>query len=325
MGSNTSKKIIGINIPCFNEEDNVIPLFQEIKKIFEEKLPVYDYIVQYVDNLSTDHTRERLIDLCKHEKKARAIFNSRNYKGKSALYGLLQAEGDCVVYMAADFQDPVEMIPEFIKKWEEGYYIVAGIKTTSKENKLLYGIRSLYYKIMKQCSNLGFIEQFCNFGLYDRKFIDIIAGLQNPNYSIRGNVAEYGYKIIRVPYRQQQRRSGKSNYNLLKLLNLAITNFIDYTDIILRAATITGCISSIILFIVAVVYFILKLVNWSEYAMGMAPLLIGIFLIGSIQVFLLGVIGEYILSIRKKVTDTPIVIEERRINYEKDFENNAKQ
>lgn len=319
MLSDINKKTIGINIPCFNEECNVIPLFYEIKKVFEDKLPQYDYIVQYIDNYSTDCTRDRLIELCKKEKKARAIFNSRNYKGKSALYGLLQAEGNCVIYMAADFQDPVEMIPEFVKKWEEGYYIVAGIKTTSKENKVLYGIRSLYYKIMKQFSNVGFIEQFCNFGLYDRKFLDIISELRNPNYSIRGNVAEYGYNIVRIPYKQQQRKSGKSNYNILKLLNLAITNFIDYTDIILRVSTILGSLSSIILFIVAVIYFIQKLFHWSAYPMGTAPILIGIFLIGSIQIFLLGIIGEYILSIRKKVTDTPMVIEEKRINFQKDI------
>lgn len=311
----SGKKTIGVNIPCFNEVENVVPLCEELISMFGEQLPEYDYRIQFIDNASTDGTQEKLRNLCAKYEKVRAILNIRNFKGNSALYGLLQAEGDCVVHMAADFQDPVEKIPELVKKWEEGYAIVAATKTSSKENIIKYKVRAIYYNLMKKFSKVGFIEQFCNFGVYDRRFLDILATLKRPNYSIRGNVAEFGYDIARVEYQQQERRSGKSNYNVWKLMGLAITNFVDYTDVILQAATVLGAFSSVICLVIAIVFFVLKLTRWSEYPMGTAPLLIGIFLIGSIQIFMLGVIGEYITSIKTKVSDVPLVIERERLNF----------
>lgn len=311
-------KTIGISIPCYNEEDNVIPLFEAVKGMMEKELPEYDYIVQYIDNNSEDSTQEKLRSLCQREKKVRAIFNARNFKARSALYGLLQLDCDCVVYLSADFQDPVEKIPELIHKWEEGYTIVAAIKTQSKESKIKYWFRSLFYKIMKRYSTSGFIEQFCNFGVYDKVFLDVIRKLRNPNVSIRGNVAEYGYNIAYVPYEQALRRSGKSKYNVWTLFNHAIDNFVTYTNVILRAATIGGLLFSVLFFVIAIVYLILKLTHWSTFPMGVAPILIGIFFVGSIQTFLLGIIGEYILAIKAKVTDSPLVVVREKLNFECD-------
>ncbi len=313
---NDKRKKVCVSIPCYNEEGNVVPLCEAIIKEFAEKLPDYDYIIQFIDNCSQDTTQQKILELCRKYPFVRAIFNAKNYKGNSALHGLLQSEGDCTIYLSADFQDPIEMIPELLHKWEEGYLIVAAIKKSSKEKKLMYAVRSWYYKIMHKWSKVDFIEQFCNFGVYDKEFLDIIRELKNPNYSIRGNVAEYGYNICYVEYEQQERRSGKSNYNVWKLLNLAITNFIDYTDVLLRGATILGGFFSVVFAITAVVFFVKKLLNWSGYPMGIAPILIGIFFVGSLNMFLLGIIGEYVLAVRKKVTDSPLVIERVRINFE---------
>lgn len=311
------KKKVYICIPCYNEEDNVIPLTEELLKLFEKQLCQYNCVIQFIDNCSEDKTRERLEMVCqKYPDRVRAIFNSRNFKGNSALYGLLQSSGDCAVYLSADFQDPIEKIPELLQKWEEGYLIVAAIKKTSKENPIKYHVRDLYYKLMHKYSEVGFIEQFCNFGVYDKKFLDIIRGLKNPNYSIRGNVAEYGYNICYVEYEQQIRRSGHSKYNIFGLFNLAITNFIDYTDILLKAAIFIGGFGFFVCFFIAIIFFIRKLINWSQYAMGIAPILMGVFFVGALNMFLLGIIGEYILSVRKKVTDSPLVIEEKRLNFE---------
>lgn len=311
------KKKVCICIPCYNEEDNVIPLAEALLKMFDMQLSKYDCVIQFIDNFSEDKTRERLEILCeKYPHKIRAIFNSRNFKGNSALHGLLQSSGDCAVYLSADFQDPIEKIPELLQKWEEGYLIVAAIKKTSKENPIKYHIRDFYYKLMHKYSEVGFIEQFCNFGVYDKKFLDIIRKLKNPNYSIRGNVAEYGYNICYVEYEQQERRSGHSKYNVFGLFNLAITNFIDYTDILLKAAIFIGGFGFLACLITAIIFLIKKFTNWSQYAMGIAPILIGVFLVGALNMFLLGIIGEYILSVRKQVKDSPLVIEEKRLNFE---------
>lgn len=310
------KKKVCVCVPCFNEEDNVIPLTEELVKLFENTLTQYDYTIQFIDNHSEDKTRERLEMVCKgYPEHVRAIFNARNFKGNSALYGLLHSCGDCAVYLSADFQDPIEKIPELLEKWEEGYLIVAALKKTAQENPIKYKVRGIYYKLMHKYSEVGFIEQFCNFGVYDKKFLDIIRSLKNPNYSIRGNVAEYGYNICYVEYEQHARRSGRSKYSILGLFNLAITNFIDYTDILLKAAIFVGGFGFLACLIAALTFLVRKLLNWSEYAMGVAPILIGVFFVGALNMFLLGIIGEYILSVRKQVKDSPLVIEEKRVNF----------
>jgi glycosyltransferase involved in cell wall biosynthesis len=293
----------------------VVPLAREVIALFDNELPQYDLTIQFIDNHSEDGTREKLEMLCEDDSRVRVIFNSRNFKGSSALYGLLQSNGDCSVYLSADFQDPICKIPELLSKWEEGYLVVAAVKRSTKEGLIKKRFRTLYYRLMRQYSEFGFIEGFCNFGVYDKRFLDIIRGIDNPNYSIRGNVVEYGYKIAEVEYDQQERRSGHSNYSFVSLMNLGITNFIDYTDVLLRWAILAGGLGSTICAIVALVYLVRKLINWSGFAMGVAPVLVGVFLVGALNMFLLGIIGEYVLSVRRKVTSSPLVIEERRVNF----------
>lgn len=312
-------KKISIMIPCYNEEENVIPMSEAIVDLFNTELTSYDYELLFIDNCSTDKTREYLRMICGKNKHIKAIFNARNFgQFNSPYYGLLQTTGDCVVSMCCDFQDPIELIPKYIKEWENGYKIVIGIKTSSKESKIMYKLRSLYYKIIKKYSDVEQIEHFTGSGLYDKSFIDVLRDLKDPTPFMRGLVAELGFARKEIPYEQPQRRAGKTHNNWYTLYDAAMLSFTSYTKIGLRLATFMGILAGIGSFIVAIIYLILKLTHWNSFTAGMAPVVIGMFFLGGIQLFFLGFIGEYILSINKRVMNRPLVVEEERINFEKE-------
>ncbi len=310
-------KKISIMIPCYNEEENVIPMSEAIVDLFNTELTSYDYELLFIDNCSTDKTREYLRMICEKNKHIKAIFNARNFgQFNSPYYGLLQTTGDCVVSMCCDFQDPIELIPKYIKEWENGYKIVIGIKTSSKESKIMYKLRSLYYKIIKKYSDVEQIEHFTGSGLYDKSFIDVLRDLKDPTPFMRGLVAELGFARKEIPYEQPQRRAGKTHNNWYTLYDAAMLSFTSYTKIGLRLATFMGILAGTGSFIVAIIYLILKLTHWNSFTAGMAPVVIGMFFLGGIQLFFLGFIGEYILSINKRVMNRPLVVEEERINFE---------
>lgn len=312
-------KKISIMIPCYNEEENVIPMSEAIVDLFNTELTSYDYELLFIDNCSTDKTREYLRMICGKNKHIKAIFNARNFgQFNSPYYGLLQTTGDCVVSMCCDFQDPIELIPKYIKEWENGYKIVIGIKTSSKESKIMYKLRSLYYKIIKKYSDVEQIEHFTGSGLYDKSFIDVLRDLKDPTPFMRGLVAELGFARKEIPYEQPQRRAGKTHNNWYTLYDAAMLSFTSYTKIGLRLATFMGILAGTGSFIVAIIYLILKLTHWNSFTAGMAPVVIGMFFLGGIQLFFLGFIGEYILSINKRVMNRPLVVEEERINFEKE-------
>ena len=304
-------------IPCYNEEENVIPMSEAIVDLFNTELTSYDYELLFIDNCSTDKTREYLRMICEKNKHIKAIFNARNFgQFNSPYYGLLQTTGDCVVSMCCDFQDPIELIPKYIKEWENGYKIVIGIKTSSKESKIMYKLRSLYYKIIKKYSDVEQIEHFTGSGLYDKSFIDVLRDLKDPTPFMRGLVAELGFARKEIPYEQPQRRAGKTHNNWYTLYDAAMLSFTSYTKIGLRLATFMGILAGTGSFLVAIIYLILKLTHWNSFTAGMAPVVIGMFFLGGIQLFFLGFIGEYILSINKRVMNRPLVVEEERINFE---------
>ena len=207
------------------------------------------------------------------------------------------------------------MIPQFVQEWENGYKIVCGIKTSSQENKIMRFFRTCYYKTIKKMSDVEQIEHFTGFGLYDRSFLEVLRGLDDPIPFLRGIVAEFGYQRKDIPYEQQKRRSGKSHYSLYNLYDTAMLSFTSYTKVGLRIATLLGFVMSAACILIAIVYLVLKLMYWDRFVMGMAPILIGVFLIGSIQIFFTGLIGEYIMSINTRVMHRPLVIEEKRINF----------
>lgn len=308
-------KTISFVVPCYNEEENVIPLSEAIIEEMK-KLPQYDYEIIFIDNDSQDRTRELLRGLCAGNPNIRAIFNAKNFgQFNSPFYGLLQASGDCGILMAADFQDPPELIPQFVQGWEEGYRIVAAIKTKSQENKLMYALRSCYYKLIRKMSDVEQIDQFTGFGLYDRAFLEVLKQLDDPTPFLRGIVAELGFRRKDIEYTQPQRRAGKTSNNFFRLFDAAMLSFTSYTKAGLRIATFLGIFGSAVCLIIAVVYLIQKLLHWDSFYAGMAPMLIGMSLLGSVQLFFIGLIGEYIMSINNRVKHRPLVVEEERINF----------
>lgn len=307
-------------VPCYNEEENVVPISEAIVAQMEA-LPQYDYEILFIDNCSTDNTRPLLRQICAKNKRIKAIFNVKNFgQFNSPVHGMCQTTGDCTIPICADFQDPVEMIPTFLKYWEEGYQIVYGVKTSSKESRIMYGLRSIYYKLIKKYSSVDQIEHFTGFALYDKSFIDMLRDLKDPTPFIRGIVAELGGKRKEVPYEQPKRRAGKTHNNWYTLYDAAMLSFTSYTKIGLRMATFLGVGVALLSVLIALVYFVMKLFNWNNFNAGTAPILIGMFFLGAVQLVFLGIIGEYILSMNQRIMNRPLVVEQERINFDEDTE-----
>lgn len=310
-------KTVSVCIPCYNEEENVMAISEEIIKIFQEKLPDYNYELVFIDNDSRDNTKKLLRQICRDNKNVKAIFNAKNFgQFKSPYYGILQTIGDCTIIMSCDFQDPVEMIPIMVEEWEKGNKIIAMQKTISEESKLIHFFRSCYYKLIKKFSDVEQIEHFTGFGLYDSSFVEVLRELKDPTPFLRGIVAELGYKIKIVQFSKPKRRAGKTHNNFYSLYDGAMLSITSYTKIGLRICTFFGMFVGIMSVLIAMGYLIAKLIWWDIFVAGMAPILIGMFFLGALQLFFIGFIGEYILSINQRVMNRPLVIEEERINFD---------
>lgn len=314
-------KTISVMIPCFNEVENAELMANSIVNVFNEALPQYDYEIVFIDNCSTDGTRDVIRNLCANNSKIKAIFNVTNFgQFNSPFYGICQTTGDCTISIAADFQEPINMIPVFVREWEKGHKIVSGIKTSSKESGILYFLRSCYYKLIKRMSEVKLIEHFTGFGLYDRTFVRLLQQLDDPVPFLRGIVAEYGagFNMTEVTYEQDERRAGKTHNNFYSLYDGAMLSFTSYTKVGLRLATLLGFAAGVISFIIAVVFLVLKLTHWDSFSAGYAPMVIGVFFLGSLQLFFIGFLGEYVLNINTRVIHRPVVVEEERINFQND-------
>ena len=316
-------KKISILIPCYNELENVGPMSQAIVEMMTTNLPQYDYELVFIDNDSTDGTRDALRTICAANPKIKAILNAKNFgQFNSPYYGVLQVTGDCVIQMCCDFQDPVELIPQYVKEWENGYKIVIGIKTSSKENSVMRFLRTCYYKVIKKMSDVEQIEHFTGSGLYDRAFIEVLRGLDDPTPFMRGIVAELGYKRKEIPYEQPKRRAGKTHNNFYSLYDAAMLSITSYTKIGLRLATFAGVGVGIVSFILGAIYLVLKMMYWERFPAGTAPILLGMLFLGAVQLFFIGFMGEYILNINKRVMKRPLVVEEERLNFDTDAQGN---
>jgi len=312
-------KRISIVIPTYNEELNIKNAYERIKNIFLTQLSSYAYEILFIDNFSTDSSRKIIEELCGLDENVCTIFNAKNFGfTRSTYYGLTQATGDCTVLLFADLQDPPELLTDFVREWENGYNVVIGIKTKSKESKIKYFMRSTYYKFLKKIAEIDHIEHFTGFGLYDRSFIKTLRSLDDPMPYLRGIIAELGPARKEITYVQEKRELGKSNFNLYKLYELAMLGITSYSKVIMRLATICGFITSIFSLIIAVVTFVIKLFAWDSFPMGVAAISVGLFFFGSVLLFFIGFQGEYILSINTRVMNRPLVIEEKRINLKKD-------
>lgn len=307
---------ISVLIPCYNEEENVVPISKAISKEIETNLSNYDYEIVFIDNDSKDNTRVLIREICKNNTKVKAIFNAKNFgQFNSPYYGMLQTTGDCTILMCCDFQDPIEMIPQIVAEWEKGAKIVSCIKTQSKENPIIRFMRTCYYKMIKKMSSVDQIEHFTGFGLYDKSFINVLRDLKDPTPFLRGIVAELGYKRVSIEYTQAKRRAGKTHNNFFSLFDAAMLSFTSYTKVGLHLVTLMGCLLAFLSVCAGIVYLVLKLLYWDRFSAGLAPLVVGLFFLHAIELIFIGFVGEYVMSVNIRVMNRPLVIEEERINF----------
>jgi glycosyltransferase involved in cell wall biosynthesis len=309
------KKLISIVTPCYNEVDNVSELSIVVRKIMEA-LPNYDYEHIFIDNNSTDGTQDCLRVLAKNDSRVKIIFNAKNFGHiRSPFYGMLQAKGDAIILLVADFQDPPELIPKLLARWEFGKKVVVCVKQSSKENAIMFALRTLYYRLIAATSEVEHISHFTGFGLYDRKFIDILQEIDDPYPYFRGIVAEYAFEKDIINYVQPERKKGKTKNNFFTLFDMALLGMVNHTKVPLRLMTITGFLLSLISFGFGIYYLVYKLINWSSVSLGIAPTLIGLFFLGSVQMLFMGLIGEYVGAIYTQTKKRPRVVEKERINF----------
>ncbi len=311
-----STKLVSIVTPCFNEADNVAELHARIKKVRDD-MSEYRFEHIFIDNASTDDTVARIKTIIDTDPAVRLIVNARNFGHiRSPYYAVLQASGDAVICMASDLQDPPELLPEMIRTWQRGYKVVAGVKTVSRESRAMWLVRSAYYRVARKMADVPLLEHFTGFGVYDRAVIDILRKMDDPYPYFRGMIAEIGFEIARVPYDQPGRTRGITKNNFYTLYDLAMLGIISHSKIPIRLATMAGFALSLISFIISLTYLVLKLILWKSFQLGTAPLLIGMFFFGSVQIFFIGLIGEYVASIHTQVKGRPLVVEKERVNFD---------
>lgn len=312
------KKKISIGIPCYNEEDNIELMYEAICNQIT-LMPQYDYEIIFADNDSRDQSQRIMRSIAEKDKRVKVIINQTNFGPyRSGVNCYNNATGDAYIVIPCDFQEPPEMIPDYIREWENGYDIVWGKKTESNENKIKYLCRKAFYGIINKMSDYPQLTQVIGYGLMDRKVIDIllITQIQDPQFEARNLVCEYGFKIKLLPYTQRERQRGKSSYNIGKYYDFAITSLVNTSVKPLRLMTVTGLIVAFVCFIAAVFYLVYKLIYWDSFNAGMAPLIVGLFFVAGIQLFCLGMIGEYISVLIRRVTHKPLVVEKEKINFE---------
>lgn len=313
-------KTISIVVPTYNEEKNIPLAVGRIRKVFEERLPGYGYEILFIDNCSQDGTRGLIRKYAREDGRVKAIFNARNFGfSRSTFYGLSQAGGDCAVLLFADMQDPPELVEDFVREWEAGSRIVVGIKNKSEENRLVYLLRGLYYKVIRRIGEVDHIEQFTGFGLYDRTFIEVLRELRDPMPYLRGIVAELGFGHRKVYYTQEKRRHGKSSFSFWKLYDVMMLGITSYSKAVLRVATLAGFAVAAGSLAVAAATFVLKVLGVVSFDIGVAAISIGVYFFGSVTLFFIGMLGEYIMNINIRTMGHPLVVEEERINFEKNL------
>lgn len=310
------RKHICVVSPCYNEVENVRELYEAIKQVFAE-LPQYRYSHLYIDNASTDGTVAILRELAHADPNVKVIVNARNFGHiRSPFHAMLQSDGDATVLMASDFQDPPSMIPDFIKRWEEGSKIIIGVKVESDEQPLMYALRSMYYGLAAKLADIELMQHVTGFGLYDQRVIEILREIDDPHPYFRGLIADIGLDCCKIPYRQPQRRRGITKNNFYSLYDIAMLGITNHSKVPLRVATIAGFMMSAVCLLLAIGYFIAKLLFWNWFSVGVAPILISLLLFSSVQLFFIGIIGEYIGAIHTQVQKRPLVIEKERLNFE---------
>lgn len=309
-------KLISVVTPCYNEEGNVDELYRRVAAQFAQ-LPGYDYEHIYIDNASTDGTVGRIKALAAIDPRVKLIVNTRNFGIiRSSNHALLQARGDAVINMASDMQEPPELIGEFVRKWEAGYKVVVGVKPRSKETPLMFILRRLYYATIGRISDVQLVPNYTGFGLYDREVIEQIRKIDDAYPYFRGLVADLGYPRAEIPYVQPLRMRGVTKNNFYALYDMAMLGITSHSKLPLRLATMAGFALSVLSLLISCLYLILKLAYWDAFSLGLAPILIGFFFFASVQLFFIGILGEYIAAIHTQILHRPLAIERERVNFD---------
>ena len=308
-------KTLSIVTPCYNEEGNVPELIRRVREVMA-RLPAYGYEHIFIDNASTDRTLAVLKQFATEDRRVKVIVNARNFGHiRSPYHAMLQAQGDAVISLMADLQDPPDLILEFVREWESGNKVVVGIKTRSRESWWMFQLRGAYYRMIKRLADVDLLEQFAGFGLYDRKIMDVLRSLREPYPYLRGLISEVGYDIKRIEYTQPERMHGQTKSNFFTLFDIAMLGFTSYSKVPLRLATLVGFITAGLSLVVGMGYLIAKLIFWNTFTAGVAPVMVGIFFLGSVQLIFMGIVGEYVGAVFTYVQNRPLVIEKERINF----------
>jgi glycosyltransferase involved in cell wall biosynthesis len=307
---------ISIVTPCFNEEENVERAYGEVKKLFAS-LGMYRYEHLFIDNASTDRTVAILRRIAAGDQNVRVIVNSRNFGHvRSPMHGLLQARGAAAIFVVADLQDPLSLVPAFLEHWERGAKSVLGVKVRSKERPLMFLLRRIYYRLVNSLAEIDLVENFYGFGLYDRTVIEAIRAMDDPYPYGRGMICEIGFQPVKIEYTQNRRERGITKNNFYTLYDIAMLGITSHSKVPLRLATMLGFSAATLSFLAGLVYFVYKLLFWQNFSVGMAPLVVGLFFFGSVQLFFIGILGEYIGAIHTQVVHRPLVVERERINFD---------
>ncbi len=309
-------KLISVVSACYNEEENVRECYEQVKKVFQE-IGRYRYEHLFIDNASKDGTVAILRELAARDKNVKVIVNARNFGHiRSPYHGMAQARGDAVISVVSDLQDPPELIKEFLKKWEEGFLVVIAVKVDSDESPFFFAIRKAYYELVSRLAETELTKNATGFGLYDRRFIEILTEINDPYPYFRGLVSEIGFPTAKIPYHQPVRKRGITSNNFYRLYDMAMLGITNHSKVPLRLATMLGFAVSFLSLCVALGYLVFKLLYWNSFQLGLAPLEIGLFFFGSVQLFFIGILGEYIGAIHTQVQKRPHVVELERINFE---------
>ncbi len=309
-------KLISLVSPCYNEEENILEFYRQVKEVFK-RLPQYRYEHIFIDNASTDKTVDLLKGITQKDKNIKIIVNSRNFGHlRSPYYALFQTKGDAVILIVSDLQDPPYLIEGLIKKWEEGFRIVKAVKTNSKESPIMFLVRKAFYLFISKLAEIELTKNFNGFGLYDRLIIDTLKKIEDPYPYLRGLISDIGFESAIVNFEKPVRKKGITKNNFFTLYDVAMLGITNYSKVPLRAATLLGFGMSFLSFLVALGYVIYKIIFWQEFQLGMAPMIVGVFFLGSLQLFFIGVIGEYLGNIFTQVKKMPLVIEKERINFD---------
>lgn len=308
-------KQISIVTPCYNEEENVAELYRQVKAVFAT-LPQYEYEHIFIDNASEDRTVAILKEIAAVDENVKIIANTRNFGHiRSPYHGLLQAQGEAAILLVADLQDPPPMIADFLQKWEQGYKVVMGVKSQSKESAAMFAVRKMYYNFIGTVSEVQLVKNYTGFGLYDQRVIQLLRDIDDPYPYFRGLIADLGFESCRIEYVQPTRKRGITKNNFYTLYDMAMLGITNHSKVPLRLATMVGFFLGVVSFLIALAYLIAKLIYWESFAFGMAPVVIGLFFLASVQLFFIGIIGEYIGAIYTQVQKRPLVVEKERVNF----------